>query len=170
MLKPLFLLLPLIVLSLAIDAQARLAIVDRNTNEEVKRIDMTKLFSYKVRNSELWRNGFVTGFEKDTVRLNNGRIAIKNFDIIKQNKRSTPFLNTTSDVFFYGGWSAFSAAITFYVLERADNSYYPGSNNYQFTKGALIVSASMGVIGGGLKLLTRKKSIQLGDRFVLVIK
>jgi hypothetical protein len=151
-------------------SQSRLTIIDRNSNEEVKRLDLTKLFSYKVRNSELWRNGFVTGLEKDTVRLNNGRIAIKNFDIIKQNKKATPFLNTTSDVFFYGGWTAFSASITFYILERADNSYYPGSNNYQCTKTALIVSASMGAIGGALKLLTKKKSIQLGDRFVLVIK
>ncbi|MBS1563336.1 MAG: hypothetical protein JST39_03055, partial [Bacteroidetes bacterium] len=51
--------------------------------------------------------------------------------------------------------------------DRNDN-YEP--NNYPWTKGSLIVGASMGALGGVLKLLTRKKSIQLGDQFKLVIK
>jgi len=85
-------------------AEKRLVITDVNTGGEVKRIDFKKIFSYKIKNSDIWRNGFVTGFEKDTVRLNNGIIALRNFDVIKQNRRATPFLNTTSDVFFTAGF------------------------------------------------------------------
>jgi len=152
------------------EAEKKLAIVDISTGEDVKRINFSKIFSYKIKGSIDWRNGFVTGFEKDTVRLNNGIIALKNFDIIKQNRKATPFLNTTADVFFYGGASTISLSLLFYVIEKQDNTYGDHPNNYPWTKGSLIVGASMGVIGGVLKLLTRKKSIQLGDRFKLVIR
>ena len=151
-------------------AEKKLVITDISSGEEVKRIDFSKIFSYKIKGSTIWRNGFVTGFEKDTVRLSNGIIALKNFDVIKQNRRATPFLNTTSDVCFYGGLSAISTSILFYVIEKEGNTSGDSPNNYPWTKGSLIVGASMGVIGGVLKLLTRKKSIQLGDRFKLVIQ
>ena len=150
-------------------AEKKLVITDINTGEEVKRIDFTKIFSYKIKNSDIWRNGFVTGFEKDTIRLNNGIIALQNFDVIKQNRRATPFLNTTSDVFFYGGLSCITTSLLFYVIEKEGNTSGDSPNNYPWTKGSLIVGASMGVAGGVLKLLTRKKSIRLGDRFKLVI-
>lgn len=150
-------------------AEKRLVITDVSTGGEVKRIDFSKIFSYKIKNSDIWRNGFVTGFEKDTIRLNNGVIALKNFDVIKQNRRATPFLNTTADVCFYGGLSCITTSILFYVIEHEDNVSGDHPNNYPWTKGSLIVGASMGVLGGALKLLTRKKTIHLGDRFQLVI-
>lgn len=152
------------------EAEKKLVIQDVNTGDIVKRIDFSKIFSYKIKSSTDWRNGFVTGFEKDTVRLNNGIIALKNFDVIKQNRRATPFLNTASDACFYGGLSTISLSLFFYVVEHENNTSGDSPNNYPWTKGSLIVGASMGVVGGVLKLLTRKKSIMLGDRFKLVIQ
>lgn len=175
--KNIFLLLLLAVAALSVNAQRRkaevekkLVITDISTGGEVKRIDFAKIFSYKIKGSTAWRNGFVTGFERDTIRLNNGIIALNNFDVIKQNRRATPFLNTTSDVCFYGGLSSISLSLFFYVIEHENNTSGDSPNNYPWTKGSLIVGASMGVVGGALKLLTRRKSIQLGDRFKLVIR
>jgi hypothetical protein len=150
-------------------AQKKLAIIDTYTKEEVKRIDFSKPFSYKLRNSENSRNGFVTNVMKDTVRLNTGPLALKNFELIRQNKKASPFLNTASDMGFYGGVTALSLSILFYTFERGENVTYPGSNNYQLTKTSLVIGAGMGAAGGILKLLTRKKSIELGGRFQLVI-
>jgi len=165
----------LLIMAFAAFAQKKLVITDATTGEDVKRIDFTKIFSYKIKGETYWRNGFVTGFEKDTVRLNNGVFATKKFDIIKQNKKTTPFLNTAADGCFWTGLSAIGLTPLFYVLERADNEDAKENgeaprNNYGLTKGSLIVGVGMGVIGGTLKLLTKKKSIQLGDRFTLVIK
>lgn len=165
-----FLLAGLFVLSLqALHAQKRLAIIDTYTKEEVKRIDFSRTFSYKLRNSENTRNGFVTGTMKDTVRLNTGPLAVKSFELIRQNKKASPLLNTASDVGFYGGITALSLSILFYTFERGENVTYPGSNNYPLTKTSLLIGAGMGAAGGILKLLTRKKSIELGGRFKLVI-
>ena len=156
-------------------AQKRLVIKDVNTGSEVQRIDFTKVFSYKIKNSDAWRNGFVTEILKDSVRLNNGFLALKNFDIIKQNKKAAPFINTTADVCLYTGLTAVSLSLVFYLVEKThnddvQNGGYGTTTNYGLTKGTLITGAAMGIIGGTLKLLNKKKSIQLGDQFTLVIK
>ncbi len=150
-------------------AQKKIAIIDTYTREEVKRIDFSKPFSYKLRNSENRRNGFVTNIMKDTVRLNTGTLAVKNFELIRQNKKASPFLATASDVGFYGGVTALSISILFYTFERGENVTYPGSNNYKLTKTSLLIGAGMATAGVILKLFTRKKSIELGGRFKLVI-
>jgi hypothetical protein len=155
-------------------AQKRLTIKDANTGSEVQRIDFTKVFSYKIKNSDTWRNGFVTEILKDSVRLNNGFLALKNFDVIKQNKKAAPFINTTADVCLYTGLSAVSLSLLFYIIEKQHNDdvqYNGGTKtNYGLTKGTLITGAALGIIGGTLKLLNKKKSIQLGGQFTLVIK
>ncbi len=69
--KNIFLLLLVAIIALPVcaqkhraEAEKRLVITDVNTGGEVKRINFTKIFSYKIKNSDIWRNGFVTGFEK----------------------------------------------------------------------------------------------------------
>ena len=53
MLKCLVLTLCVAFFAIASNAQSRLTIIDRNSNVVVKRLDLTRLFFYKVRYSEL---------------------------------------------------------------------------------------------------------------------
>ncbi len=151
-------------------SQKRLVVVDNNSGYELKRLDLTKVFSYKIKSSRSWRNGFVTSLSKDTVHLNNGTYPLKNFDYIRQSRKSANFFSTTGDIALYGALSAAGIALTFFIIELTDNENNYYSNHYKLTKGALIVTGGLAVIGGTLKLVTGKKNIPLGGRFSLVIQ
>lgn len=151
-------------------SQKRLVVIDNNSGYEVKRLDLTKVFTYRVNNSSAWRNGFVTALGKDTVHLNNGTYALKNFDYIRQNRKSSGFLNTAGDVGLYGALSAAGITLSLFIIELSNNqdNYY--NNHYELTKGGLVVTGALAVIGGTFKLLSGKKNIPLGGRFSLAIQ
>jgi len=151
-------------------AQKRLVVIDNNDGDEVRKIDLTKVFTYRVKNSTAWRNGFVTQVGKDSVHLNNGTYPIKNFEYIRQSPNKSAFFNTISDGALYGALTAAGVTLTLFIIELNYNNHNYSDHGYPLTLGGLGVTVGMAVIGGSLKLITGRKTIPLGGRFSLSIQ